>query len=295
MTSLAFRKILVAFDGSPSSVAACDLTAILAKAFKSNVTIGHVLPPITALSAAQKKEYEISLENKANILTMKMASRLENEGIEAKPKILRSKESIWQSLVDLSKMEKSDLIVAGTRGLGAFRRMVLGSVSTNLVNHAPCSVLVVRKRVYRIETEFRKILVATDGSKSANKAVETAASLAKNLGADLKIAYIVYTPPYTYAGGGYAVSEVYKNLREDGEKIVSEAAKLANENGVHPVTQVIDNQHSPVQAIVNLAEEEKSDLIVMGTRGLGGVKKVFLGSVANGVVHYAKCSVLVTR
>ena len=138
--------------------------------------------------------------------------------------------------------------------------MVLGSVSTNMVNHAPCSVLVIRKRVYRIETEFRKILVATDGSKSANKAVETAASLAKNLGADFKIAYIVLNSALHLPGGGYAVSEVYKNLREDGERIVSEAANLANENGVHPVTQVIDNQHSPVQAIVNLAEEEKSDI-----------------------------------
>lgn len=295
MVSLTFRKILVAFDGSPSSVAAIDLTAILAKMYKSSVTIAHVLPPMPALSVTRKKEYENTMENKADILTMKMTSRLQNDGVDAKSKILRSKESIWQSLIDLSSAEKSDLIVAGTRGLGAFRRMVLGSVSTNLVNHAPCPVLVVRKRVYRIEIGLEKILVATDGSKSANTAVETAATLAKNVGAELKIAHIVYIPPYAYTGGGYALSEIYKDLTEEGKRIVTEAAKLADANGVHADVEVIDNQRSPVQAIVDLAEEEQTDLIVVGTRGLGGLKKVFLGSVANGVVHYAKCSVLVTR
>ncbi len=295
MAFRSFRTILVAFDGSPTSVAAVDLTAILAKAYKSNVTIAHVLPPIPALSVAQKKEYETKMENEANILTMKMASRLENLGVDAKPKILRSKESVWQSLIDLSDAEKSDLMVAGTRGLGAFRRMVLGSVSTNLVNHASCPVLVVRKRVYRIETEVQKILVATDGSKSANKAVETAASIAKSVGAELKIAHVVYIPPYAYTGGGYALSEIYKDLTEEGKRIAAEAAKLADDNGVHAIVELIDNQRSPVQAIVDLAEEDKSDLVVVGTRGLGGLKKVFLGSVANGVVHYAKCSVLVTR
>ncbi len=295
MAFRSFRTILVAFDGSPTSVAAVDLTAILAKAYKSNVTIAHVLPPIPALSVAQKKEYETKMENEANILTMKMASRLENLGVDAKPKILRSKESVWQSLIDLSDAEKSDLMVAGTRGLGAFRRMVLGSVSTNLVNHASCPVLVVRKRVYRIETEVQKILVATDGSKSANKAVETAASIAKSVGAELKIAHVVYIPPYAYTGGGYALSEIYKDLTEEGKRIAAEAAKLADDNGVHAIVELIDNQRSPVQAIVDLAEEDKSDLVVVGTSGLGGLKKVFLGSVANGVVHYAKCSVLVTR
>src|SRR5579864_1419870 len=162
-----FQKILIAFDGSPNSVEACDLASILAKAYKSQVTIAHVIPPIPGLTARRRQAYEASVENKADMLAMKMTSRLNNEGLQAKTQTLHNKNSVSDALIEFSASEKIDLIVAGTRGLGAFGRMVLGSVSTQLVNQAPCPVLVVRKRIYRIETQLQKIVVAVDGSKNA--------------------------------------------------------------------------------------------------------------------------------
>ena len=76
---------------------------------------------------------------------------------------------------------------------------------------------------------------------------------------------------------------------------VSEASKVARENGVNATTKVIDNNRSPVWAITKFADEGKFDLNIVGTRGIGGVEKVLLGSVANGIVRYASSSVLVTR
>jgi len=295
MGSTVFRKILVAFDGSPNSKVACEFATTLAEGYKSKITIGHVLPPISNLTASLRDEYEASVENKANIEALKIESQLNRQGIEAKTRILRAKGSIADSLIDFSNDQKVDLIVAGTRGLGAFRRMVLGSVSTNLLNHASCPVLVVRKRVYKIQTQLRQILVATDGSKSANEAVEYSASIAKTVGADLTIVNIVYMPPIAYGGWVPAMDKIFEDLRKDGERIVSEASNVAKENGVRATTKVIDNNHSPVWAITKFADEGKFDLIVIGTRGIGGLEKVLLGSVANGVVHYANCSVLVTK
>jgi nucleotide-binding universal stress UspA family protein len=291
-----FDKILIAFDGSQNSKQACELAMILAKGFKSKVTIVHVLSPIPALETSRRKEYEASLENKANIETLKMESQLQEEGIEAKTRILRAKGSITDSLIDFSKDGGFDLIVAGTRGLGAFRRMMLGSVSTNLLNHASSPVLVVRNRIYKIEMQLDRILVATDGSKYADHALECALSIAKATGASITIVNVVYLPPLAYGAYAPQMDRIFADLKEEGTKIVSNASKLAEENGVSKVaTKVIDNNRSPVWAITKFADEGKFDLVVVGTRGLGGFRKLFLGSVANGIVHYANCSVLVTR
>jgi len=291
-----FDKILIAFDGSQNSKQACELAAILAKGFKAKVTIAHVLPPIPALETSRRKEYEASLENKANIEAFKIESQLQGEGIEAKTRILRAKGSITDSLIDFSKGGKFDLIVAGTRGLGAFRRMMLGSVSTNLLNHASSPVLVVRNRIYKIQMQLERVLVATDGSKDADHALECALSITKATGASITIVNVVYLPPLAYGTWVPQLDRIFEDLKDEGTKIVSSASKLAKEKGISDVaTKIIENNQSPVWAITKFADQGKFDLVVVGTRGLGGFEKLFLGSVANGVVHYAKCSVLVTR
>jgi len=294
---MAFHKILVAFDGSPNSKQACELAAILAKGYNSKVVVAHVLPPIPILTAPRSRGYEGSIENKANIETLKMESLLKKDGIDdVKTSTLRAtKESIPGSIIELSRKEDADLIVSGTRGLGAFRRMVLGSVSTNLLNHAPCPVLVVRKRTYQIETQLRKILVATDGSKSATKAVEIAVSIAAITGAELTIAHVLYLTPMAYGGYSAAMDKFYGDLRKDGERVLSEASEIATKNEVTAKTKTIENNRSPVWAITGYTKENKIDLIVIGTRGLSGFRKMLLGSVADGVAHYAESSVLVTR
>jgi nucleotide-binding universal stress UspA family protein len=294
-TSL-YRKILVAYDGSRYSEEACNFAAILAKALGSQVIVAHILPPITTYTAPLRAEDESGLENKANLAAMEIVSKMQQMGIESTPKILAAKGSTADTMIDFAASEKIDLIVAGTRGLGAFRRMILGSVSTNLLNHANCPVLVVRKRVNKIEAELGKILVATDGSKPSSDAVEQAIGIAAATGSSLTIANIVYFPPLAYSDAPpINIDRAFQDLRTDGERIVGEAQKLAKASGVNADTTVIDENRSPVWAITKFAEGGKFDLIVLGTRGMGGLRRTVLGSVANGVVHYAKCSVLVTR
>lgn len=293
-----FKNIVVAFDGSAGSNEACELATFLARSFKAVVYIVTVLPPVTILSGRLRNEYIEGLESNARMQALKAQSELEKEkGVEAKSEVLRAKDSITRSLIDFSEEEGADLIVAGTRGLGTFRRMMLGSVSTDLLNQATCPVLVSRKKRTRKtqETEFKKILVATDGSESANRAVGLAVSIAKNTAAQLTIVHVVYMPPSSYGTYVPVMDQIFSGLRNEGQRILLQANDVAKTNGVRAEAKLIEKDQSPVIALTNISEDERFDLIVLGTRGQGRVRKAFLGSVANGVVHYAKCSVLVTR
>lgn len=289
------KKIMLAFDGSPSSVDATKFASILAKSYSAGIIVAHILPRVTTLSAPIRFEYDSEIRKKAENEAMKMVSLLGKGGISARTEILRAKGSVSDSLIDAAYDEKIDLIVAGTRGLGAFRRMILGSVSTSLLNHAKCPVLVVRRRA-KSEAQLKRIIVATDGSKNSKDAVDLAISVARAAKAELVIANVVYLPPTASAtGASEAIGTLYKDMRKEGERIVSEAAKLAEDGGVRATTKIIDNNRSPSWAIIKFSNDGKFDLIVVGTRGLGGVKKALLGSVANALAHYSKCSVLIVK
>ena len=295
MTLPLFQKIILAFDGSASSKDACEFATVLAKGFNSNVTVAYVLPPITILSGRMKGVYESEVQNKARDQILKIQSQMNRQGVDARIKVLRAGDSIARAIVDFSEGEQADLIVVGTRGFGGLKRMVLGSVSNGLLNEASCPVIVVRGGTSGLGQKLQKILVATDGSKNANRAVQTAVSIAKNVGAGITIVHAIYMSPSAYGTFTPMMDQILEGLRSEGERIISEATKIAEENGVKAGSQLIDNDQNPVSAITSYSKEGRFGLIVMGTRGLSGVRKAFLGSVANGVVHSANCSVLVTK
>jgi nucleotide-binding universal stress UspA family protein len=90
--------------------------------------------------------------------------------------------------------------------------------------------------------------------------------------------------------------EVYfEAARRDAKKMEDEVARLAEADGVKAVCVIRENVVSVVEAIVSFAEERRVDLIVLGTRGQSGFKKLLMGSVSSGVVTHAHCSVLVVR
>ena len=141
---------------------------------------------------------------------------------------------------------------------------------------------------------FKKILVAVDGSANAERAAAAAIEIAKNNRARLvilNVAPIFITPPAEYVAD---LSAYLAAAEEQGKEIVDRLAKLAN--SVQDVkTAVVKNPGSTVQAIVSFAEHEGVNLIVLGTRGQGGFKKLLMGSVSTGVLNHASCSVLVVR
>jgi nucleotide-binding universal stress UspA family protein len=151
----------------------------------------------------------------------------------------------------------------------------------------------------RFESAFppSKILVPIDGSPMSKKAADIAAQLAKEYAAELIVLSVIPMPRFV---GGLDVprktfDEYYDYMDQDARKSVREAVSKADELGVSTRSEVLRTASTIVETITDMATAEKIDLIVMGTRGLGGFKKLLLGSVSSGVVLHAPCSVLVIK
>jgi nucleotide-binding universal stress UspA family protein len=136
-----------------------------------------------------------------------------------------------------------------------------------------------------------KILVCTDGSEVAKKAVAYAADFAKNYHADLTVMYVIEHETSMKK----PVYDKYGNKTQKAKEFLKEAGKVISElAGQVAVTERI--AVGPVsREIVRIAKTEGFDTIVVGTRGLGGLKRMLLGSVAEDVINYAHCPVVVVR
>ena len=144
---------------------------------------------------------------------------------------------------------------------------------------------------------FRSIVVGTDGSETAHRAVAQAVGLAKSLGARLEIV-CAYEPMSSSRlrqerGAVPADMQWMVNAREDVEATLRDAAEQAELEGVQATTYA--RQGDPADAILDVAEERGADLVVVGNRGMTGAKRFLLGSVPNKVSHHAPCSVLIIR
>ena len=145
---------------------------------------------------------------------------------------------------------------------------------------------------------FRSIVVGTDGSQTAAEAVRQAVQLAKDLGAKLEIvsAYEPVSDQRLRSERTEVPGDMQwmVNQREDVDATLREAAENAKTAGVQDV-EIFARQGDPADAILDVAEETGSDLIVVGNKGMTGAKRFLLGSVPNKVSHHAPCSVLIVR
>jgi nucleotide-binding universal stress UspA family protein len=149
---------------------------------------------------------------------------------------------------------------------------------------------------------IRKILVAVDGSKPAMDATDKAIDLAKLYSAELSALYVISSDiRYHYSWntlspglfpGAFKITGI---AEQSGKKHLDKVKQKAAEKNLKVKTDILVGLTSTVKEIVEYAEKNKMDLIVIGNRGLTGFKKTLLGSVASGVVTYADCPVLVVK
>jgi nucleotide-binding universal stress UspA family protein len=144
---------------------------------------------------------------------------------------------------------------------------------------------------------FRSIVVGSDGSDTARKAVDAAVELAGLTGAKLELVSAYEPVPgqrlRVEARQVPADLQWMVNPREDVDATLAEAAELAAAAGVESRTYA--REGDPADAILDVAEELGSDLIVLGNKGMTGAKRFLLGSVPNRVSHHAPCSVMIIR
>jgi nucleotide-binding universal stress UspA family protein len=188
--------------------------------------------------------------------------------------------------VILKRAPKRDgLLVVGSKGLDALDRFMLGSVSTNLIHHATCPVLVVKDEA----APLRRITLATDGSDASAKALE--------------FVLTKFQPDRSTGKGGRVPIHVsvihvmpflkYPELKEAGHKLIEQSVQKLIKAGF--TAEAVCQLGKPAEVIMKGASKHRADLIVMGAKGLGAIARFLLGSVSTRVVQHANCSVLVVR
>ncbi len=145
---------------------------------------------------------------------------------------------------------------------------------------------------------YRSIVVGTDGSQTAGRAVDRAVELAREGGATLHL--VTAHEPVSVTRIQRQLAEVPDELRaiaaiqdEAEQQLERAAAQLRNEHGVEVETHALEGE--PADAILRIAELDRADLIVVGNKGMTGAKRFLLGSVPNKVSHHAPCSVMIIR
>jgi nucleotide-binding universal stress UspA family protein len=145
---------------------------------------------------------------------------------------------------------------------------------------------------------FEKVLICNDGSAHAMRATRTALGIAKKFNSEVLVLNVLSpmptVAPYTLSmEAAPDMSALVLEAENEQRTTLACLESLFRNEGV-PVRTVAEKGHA-VEAISRIAEEEKADLIVVGSRGIGGFQRFLLGSVSDGVAHHAHCPVLIVR
>ena len=292
-------RVLLAIDGSASSESACRLVGslswpegtvieVVAAAHEALADVfGTAAVPLPAASYGTEagRSLETALDDARAMLAApgRIVCRTLLTGRPA------------SVIVDHAVASRSELVVVGSRGLGPLRSMLLGSVSAEVVDHAPCPVLVIRRPV------LGSVLLAIDGSASADAAVTFVRGshfLADHLVDVLSVApSATLPPPIPLAGVADTAFESHETKvaanRERAADIATEAVEDLRAGGLHARWSI--SEGNPAHEIIGAARSFGSDLIVLGSRGHTGLARVFLGSVARNVLLHTHASVLIVR
>lgn len=138
---------------------------------------------------------------------------------------------------------------------------------------------------------YQRILVGVDGSESARKALELSIYLAQVCNSKLDIIHVVVDT--AFGGDSASTSDLIQELRNKGKLLLERCKSEATKNNVQAGTVL--EEGDAAQVIIETANNNNSDLIVVGSRGLGFFKELLLGSVSSKVLQHARCSVMVAR
>ncbi len=141
--------------------------------------------------------------------------------------------------------------------------------------------------------DIKKILIPIDGSDHSTRAAEFGLSVAKLVGAQVMVVYVIDTVVLDQIAKGSEREEVELELKQDGSRNINYVLKLAEKQNVKAASLLAKGR--PFEQVVNLAKGLEMDLIVMGTYGRRGADRILIGSVAERVIEYASCPILVVK
>ncbi|CAB1059354.1 hypothetical protein D1BOALGB6SA_4116 [Olavius sp. associated proteobacterium Delta 1] len=292
-----FKNILCATDFSDFSNHTVGYGVALAKEFDARLIICHV---IDLSSVAIYGEFQLDPVGQQNRIVEDANAQLEE--------LAGDQPVSWEPLITVGKpadeisraVEENsiDLVITATRGRSGFKRLILGSVTERLMRTLTCPLLVVRSPEHELVSppeqniRLQKILVGCDFSPDSGRAFAHGLSLAQEFQAELHLAHVIEPPVQpnllveeTLVSG--EIQEDYHNhlIQKLKDMVPAEAA-----NWCTPQTSIMEGQ--PYDELVKYADTRNIDMIVLGVRGHGLVKTLFLGSTTDRVIRNSPCPVL---
>ncbi|MEJ2697264.1 MAG: universal stress protein [Candidatus Sulfobium sp.] len=280
-----FRKMLVAFDGSPSSANALRQAISLSRTEGGWIKVLSVVPSyegdlelvgIRDLKKTISGPAESLLNSARDIARSESAIILTGSG----------QGEVYKRIVETADDEDCDLVVMGRRGMNRLERMLVGSVTARVIGHSSQDTLVVPADT---GLAWETILVATDGSSCSIAAVEKAVNFARSYAGKLTAVSVVDVLPEMYAEAPVLIDELVNKAKG----YVEEVRQKAGASGVEAETYVREGES--YRTIIDIAEQKNAGLIVMGSHGRTGLKRLLMGSVTEKVIGLAPCPVLVAK
>lgn len=287
--STLYSTILVGFDDSIPSKAALTEASNWIKKHGGKIVLVHAVyfDEEEFGIAPEQLEKRLKLGEKVCYQTKEMITS--EFGIEAQSFLCEGDPP--KVIVDIAEEKKADLIVLGTYGRRGINRLLMGSVTSQVIVSSSIDVLVVKKQCTQCAGTYRSILVPFDGSEFSKKALRRACELAKLDGSGITVLYAI--PRYEEMIDFMMTSSIRKSLRQEAERIIEGAKAVAADYSIQ-VKTIIEEGHAG-DKVVETCGKAGNDLIIMGSYGWRGVNKAIMGSTAERVIMNASCPVLVVR
>jgi nucleotide-binding universal stress UspA family protein len=287
------HKIVVGYDGSDSSKVAVEYALRTAAGRGGSVLIAHVafagISSVGATPVVATSSHDALMVSERKLLDDAVRdAAAEAPGVDVQSTIVVGRPA--PALLGL--LDDADLLVLGSRGLGAFAELMVGSTSVQLAGHAPCPVVVVRPTGYLpLGSEVGQVVVGVDGSTGSAAALAYAFEEASWRGCGLTAIAAWEVPAFEAYGWMSAPppKDVLPVYEREARRTLAES--LAGWSEKYPEVEVRRRSvhASPLAALVNASAGAR--LVVVGSRGSGGFRSLLLGSVGHSLLHHAHCPV----
>ena len=297
------RTLLVPIDGSDFSAYSVDFALRLAKRSEAAVLFCHSVD-LTGAIASCSNPYGstdvapilAALEDDCKALLSEALARASGLAIAATAVELSG--SPVGAILDALRARRVDAIVLGTHGRSGVSRFFLGSTAEGVLRRSDVPVFVVSQRSAvdaASGAAFSRIVVAVDDSDPSDAALDAAMDLADPGTTTMVLVHVVNVRE-TYALAAsqrYAATAAIEEERQAAEALLATAAERVRARGITAVTTVLEGE--PAESLLEVARAQQADLVAIGTHGRRGIRRLLIGSVAEGVVRACPVPTLVVR
>jgi len=284
-----YDNILVPTDGSEQAATAGGVAITLAEAFDAQLHAVFVQETERWPFRLDDDE-TVELRRYGDETVSAVADQAAEAGVRVRTRVLGDRGTVHGALLEYADGHDIDAIVMGTHGRTGVSRMLIGSVTEQLLRESTVPTVTVHEETV-FEWPVEEILVPTDGSETAHAALSEAIELATVADAAIHLIHVVDTGLVTGDIDGGMILEA---LEQAGKQALDSATDRVAASGVRTVESSVVSG-PPSRAICAYADERDIDAIVMGTHGRGGVERVLLGSVAERVIRRSELPVFATK